>query len=406
MRMGCAAGGIWSCWTNALSLLRNLIGPFMKKHIMAIAAFLFAAAVAAGAQTADSREVKSILKRVADWEIANHVIDEGEHGDLAWTQATLYVGMLDWARLVETEDGDDSYYQWMRRIGRRNSWQTGKMMYHADDIAVSQAWLAMYEKYRERNMLLPTLARTEFVLKYPSCSTLELDYSNPATLERWSWCDALFMAPPVYARMYVLTGRPEFLEFMDREYKASYSFLYDTEERLFYRDWRYFDDREANGEKVFWGRGNGWVLAGLAELLQILPPSNAYRDFYEELFVGLALRLAELQNPDGYWHASLLDPASYPSPETSATGFIVYGLAYGVNAGLLDARTLMPVILKGWNALTDAVGPDGKLGYVQPIGADPRKVSRDMTEVYGVGAFLAAGVQLYEMLVRAEQVEE
>lgn len=174
----------------------------------------------------------------------------------------------------------------------------------------------------------------------------------------------------------------------------------------FYRDWRYFDDREANGEKVFWGRGNGWVLAGLAELLQILPPSNAYRDFYEELFVGLALRLAELQNPDGYWHASLLDPASYPSPETSATGFIVYGLAYGVNAGLLDARTLMPVILKGWNALTDAVGPDGKLGYVQPIGADPRKVSRDMTEVYGVGAFLAAGVQLYEMLVRAEQVEE
>ena len=184
----------------------------------------------------------------------------------------------------------------------------------------------------------------------------------------------------------------------DREYKATYEYLYDKEARLFYRDWRYFDDREDNGEKVFWGRGNGWVLAGLAELLQILPETNAYRDFYEDLFVDLASRLAGFQSPDGYWHASLLDPASYPSPETSATGFIVYGLAYGVNAGLLDAKAYTPVILKGWKALTDAVEPDGKLGWVQPIGADPRKVTREMTEVYGVGAFLAAGVQIYRML--------
>ena len=340
----------------------------MKKHIVTIMALMALVTVGAGAQAPEAQEVKSMLRLVADWERANHLIDEGEHGDLAWTQAALYVGMLDWAEVAEREDGDDSYYQWIRRIGRRNSWQTGKMMYHADDIAVSQAWLTMYEKYRERNMLLPTLARTEFVLRYPSCSTLELDYTDGATLERWSWCDALFMAPPVYARMYVLTGRPEFLEFMDREYKATYEYLYDKEARLFYRDWRYFDDREDNG------------------------------DFYEDLFVDLASRLAGLQSPDGYWHASLLDPASYPSPETSATGFIVYGLAYGVNAGLLDAATFTPVILKGWKALTDAVEPDGKLGWVQPIGADPKKVTREMTEVYGVGAFLAAGVQVYTML--------
>ena len=284
----------------------------MKKLIVTIMALMALVTVGAGAQAPEAQEVKSMLRLVADWERANHLIDEGEHGDLAWTQAALYVGMLDWAEVAEREDGDDSYYQWIRRIGRRNSWQTGKMMYHADDIAVSQAWLTMYAKYRERNMLLPTLARTEFVLRYPSCSTLELDYTDAATLERWSWCDALFMAPPVYARMYVLTGRPEFLEFMDREYKATYEYLYDKEARLFYRDWRYFDDREANGEKVFWGRGNGWVLGGLAELLQILPETNAYRDFYEDLFVNLAARLAGLQSPDGYWHASLLDPASYP----------------------------------------------------------------------------------------------
>lgn len=353
----------------------------------------------ASAQTSwDANEIKIVMKRVANYQIA-HPIKDGEHGDLAWTQAALYVGMLDWAELALQTDGDKTYYDWLLKIGRRNNFQPGSRMYHADDIAVSQTWLGLYLKYKNRNMLLPTLARTEFVLNYPSRSTLKLDYSKEETLERWSWCDALFMAPPVYAQMYALTGKSEYLDFMDKEFQACYDFLYDKEEQLFYRDWRYFNEKEANGKKVFWGRGNGWVLGGLAEILQILPKTNTSREFYEELFITLAERIAPLQSKDGYWHASLLDPASYPSPETSATGFIVYALAYGVNAGLLDRETMLPVIEKGWNALINAVEPDGRLGYVQPIGADPKKVTRDMTEVYGVGAFLLAGVQLYQMSV-------
>lgn len=195
----------------------------------------------------------------------------------------------------------------------------------------------------------------------------------------------------------MLTKDKRYIDFLNREYKATYDYLYDKEERLFYRDRRYFEKREANGKKVFWGRGNGWVLGGLVEILQELPRVNMYRGFYEQLFIELACRMAELQGKDGYWHASLLDPDSYPSPETSATGFVVYALAYGVNEGILDKEKMMPVIKKGWKALVDAVEKSGKLGYVQPIGADPRKVTRDMTEVYGVGAFLLAGNQLYRM---------
>lgn len=160
--------------------------------------------------------------------------------------------------------------------------------------------------------------------------------------------------------------------------------------------------KRSQWQKVFWGRGNAWVLAGLAEVLQELPKGLMERAYYEELFIRLCTRIAGLQNEDGYWHASLLDPASYPSPETSSTGFFVYALAYGVNAGLLNEDDFMPVIIKGWKALTDAVDASGKLGWVQPIGADPRKVTRDMTEVYGVGAFLAAGCQIYKMAVDTE----
>ncbi len=155
--------------------------------------------------------------------------------------------------------------------------------------------------------------------------------------------------------------------------------------------------KEANGAKVFWGRGNGWVLGGLVELLRELPAKSKYRPFYQDLFQKLCRRIAPLQNKDGFWHASLLDPASYPSPETSCSGFFVYALAYGINEGLLPKEEFMPVVEKGWQALVSAVGEDGKLGYVQPIGADPKKVTPDMTEVYGPGAFLMAGTEVYRM---------
>ena len=223
-----------------------------------------------GQSNFNKTEIKSIMKRVADWQIANPATG-AEHDDLNWTYAALYMGMIDWAELTEKEDGDSQYYNWLLKIGRRNAWQMGKYMYHADFIAVGQVFLEMYQKYNDRNMMFPTLARTEFVINHPSASTLELDYRNMASLERWSWCDALFMAPPVYAKMYMLTNDWKYIEFMNREYKATYDYLFDKEEELFYRDHRYFKQKEANGKKVFWGRGNGWVLGGLCEILQTLP---------------------------------------------------------------------------------------------------------------------------------------
>ncbi len=263
--------------------------------------------------------------------------------------------------------------------------------------AISQSFLDLYRKYKDEAMIIPTLARTEWIVNHPSEGSFKLVEGDLKTLERWTWCDALFMAPPVYAKLYMLTGEKKYIKFMNREYKATYDYLFDKEENLFYRDWRYFDKREANGKKVFWGRGNGWVLGGLVEILKELPKKDKNRKFYEELFVKLATRVAGLQHPDGFWHASLLDPASYPSPETSCTTFIVYSIAYGINEGLLDKEIYLPVMIKGWNALVSAVEPNGKLGYVQQIGADPKKVTRDMTEVYGVGAFLMAGNEIYKM---------
>jgi len=245
-------------------------------------------------------------------------------------------------------------------------------------------------------MFYPTQARTEWVINHPSISNFKHG-GGDVTSERWTWCDALFMAPPVYVQMYNLTGDAKYLDFFDREYHMTYNLLYDQKEHLFFRDHRYFDQKEKNGEKIFWGRGNGWVLGGLVKVLKELPKYAYIRDFYENLFVEMCEKVVRLQDNDGYWHASLLDPASYPNPETSSSGFFVYALAYGINSGLLDKEQFLPSVRKGWAALENAVFPDGKLGWVQPVGVDPQHTEKDMTEVYGVGAFLLAGAEVYRL---------
>ena len=153
-------------------------------------------------------------------------------------------------------------------------------------------------------------------------------------------------------------------------------FLYDTNEHLFFRDSTYFSKKEANGEKVFWGRGNGWVMAGLMRMLQYLPMNHPDRPRFEQLFKDMADKILTCQQPDGLWRASLLDPASYPLKETSGSGFFTYALAWGVNQGLLDRAKFEPAVRKAWTALVGCVDADGKLTNVQPVGADPKNFDR------------------------------
>lgn len=341
------------------------------------------------------REVEQAMRKVADWQIAHQ--SEVKHSARDWTNATLYLGMAGWAELSGKTIGDETYYDWLKAIGDRYKWKAAERMYHADDLAILQMYIEMFRRYGDRAMLEPAIERIDWIMEHPSQGSLIINYSDQTTLERWSWCDALFMAPPIFAKLHRITGDAKYMRFMDAEYRCSYDFLYDRKEKMFYRDSRYFHQKEANGQKVFWGRGNGWVLGGLVEILKELPREDKYRGFYEELFVEMCGRMTEIQQPDGFWHASLLDPVSYPSPETSATAFIVYALAYGVNEDILDRAVYLPAITKSWKGLKSVINAEGKLGYVQPVGADPQKVTMDMTEVYGVGAFLLAGSEMYKL---------
>lgn len=353
-----------------------------------------------------SKDVKDIMQKVSNWQIEYFTYSKTgnlhDYGIDAWTNGVLYIGMSEWAELA---DDNTKYYKWLNDIGSENNWQIPAnfkdhpryQLYHADELCIGQFYLNMFDIYKDEAMIRATKDRVDWIMNNEP--NKEMSYRNKQV---WSWCDALFMAPPVYAHIGKITGEPQYLSYMDEQFKNTYNHLYDKEEGLFYRDGSYFDKRELNGEKIFWGRGNGWVAAGLVNILKILPEDSEYRPFYKELFVDLVSRLADLQSKDGFWHASLLDPDNYPSPETSATAMITYALAYGINTGLLKEDTYFPVAINAWNALISSVDESGKLGWVQPIGADPKKVTREMTAVYGVGAFLLAGTEMYQLIQNTE----
>jgi rhamnogalacturonyl hydrolase YesR len=132
-------------------------------------------------------------------------------------------------------------------------------------------------------------------------------------------------------------------------------------------------------------------------MLQDMPADYPDRGRYVALFKEMAAKVRELQGQDGYWRSSLLDAESRPNPETSGTGFFVYTLAWGINNGLLDRAAYEPAVRKGWEAMVRAMHPDGMLGWVQQIGAEPGSAGFDSTEVYGVGALLLAGSEVVHL---------
>lgn len=383
----------------------------MKKVSIILTCILILSCITSGCNTQTSLNKKDIsgqLDKVCKWQTDHFTYStEGSAGFLhdygidAWTNAILYIGLSDWART----SGNPSRYEWLKDIGNKNAWKIPDNfgehprygIYHADELCIGQFYLEMYAVFKDNAMMASVKNRIDSIIKNPPVEGMQA-----RNKQKWSWCDALFMAPPVYIHMARLEndGRNEdsdkYLAFMHKEFMDTYEHLYDRKNGLFFRDDNYFDKREANGQKVFWGRGNGWVVAGLARILKYMPADYEHRLFYEDLFVKLANRLLTLRDKNGFWHASLLDPDSYPSPETSATALITYAMAYGVNNGLLDKKAFIPHIEKSWLALTSVIDENGKLGYVQPIGADPRKVTKDMTAVYGVGAFLMAGNEIYQ----------
>jgi unsaturated rhamnogalacturonyl hydrolase len=334
--------------------------------------------------------VLAVMERAADWQLA-HPSHWKAH---EWHNAAFYAGAMALAPL----SASPRFRAAMEQVGEAQGWKLGPRPYHADDHCIGQMYAELRLTGGDDRMVAGLKSSFDYILAHPSPASLSFDKAaNPGRLDRWSWCDALFMAPPAWARLARVTGDARYLDYAIAQWWETSDYLYDSAEHLYARDSSIQPKREANGQKIFWSRGNGWVLGGLVRMLQYLPADHPARPRFVQQFRELAARIAPLQQADGLWRASLLDPASYPMQETSGTGFHCYALAWGVNEGLLPRDEYLPVVLRAWAALTAFVQPDGKLTHVQPVGFTPVTFDADATEPYGVGAFLLAGSEVHRL---------
>jgi rhamnogalacturonyl hydrolase YesR len=349
----------------------------------------------------DAHDVAATIRRVADWQLANPT----DIDPRSWVIAPLYDGLIDTSLVT----GDPRYLAAVIHAGRRVRFTSGSRTYHADGHAAGYAWLRIYlmDPKKDSKVLRPFKTQLDEIVAHPireKWSFTEAPPPGRRMTDRWTWADSLFMSPPTFALMAEATGDERYLRFMDGEYRFAYDALFDKEENLIYRDARYIHERTPNGQKVFWSRGNGWMLAGLALLLESLPADYDRRSFYVDVFKRMSAAVIAAQRPDGFWYPSLKDPGQVPSPETSGTALFTFALARGVRSGLLDHATYWPVVARGWSALRTAVDSAGAVQFVQGPAGEPKAFDSTAHVPYGTGAVLMAGAEIMRALNAAETV--
>lgn len=346
-------------------------------------------------------DVLAIINKVnSHWQITHPEPDRA-----FWNPAAYHTGNIEAYKV----SGNQDYLKYSKDWAEKNQYKGAKSDTKSewkynygekDDHVLFGDWQIAFQTYIDIYTLEgqkdpDKIKRAREVMEY-QMSTSANDY--------WWWVDGLYMVMPVMTKLYNVTGNELYLKKLNEYLSYSNSIMYDEESQLYFRDAKYVypKHKSANGKKDFWARGNGWVFAGLAKVIQDLPKEAIYREEYISRFKALAKSLKEEQQPEGYWTRSILDPAHAPGPETSGTAFFTYGYLWGINNGFLDKKTYLPVVEKSWKYLSQvALQVDGKVGYVQPIGerAIPGQVvDVNSTADFGVGAFLLAASEMYRYL--------
>ncbi len=337
--------------------------------------------------------VDAAVRKVADWQLAQSqqyftVIDPTRQLDgRIWTWSVLYTGYM----AAGSTLGENKYRDAMEQVGKGYNWGLRSMLPSGDDMSIAQTYLELYLQDKQPEQIATIQTALNNILAAPR---VELGTNQKIA---WWWCDALFMAPPTWARMYAATGDAKYISYLDDEFAKTTQLLYDPQAHLYSRDATFLDRKEKNGQKMFWSRGEGWVMGGLARTLEYLPKDDPDRIKYETQLKEMAAAVAKIQGPDGLWRSGLLDPNAYVQPEISGSALITFGIAWGINNGVLDPKVYTPIVTKAWAGMLKHVYADGRLGDIQQTGAAPSSFKPSASYNYGVGGFLLAGSEIHKM---------
>ncbi|WP_440877018.1 glycoside hydrolase family 88/105 protein [Thalassotalea sp. PLHSN55] len=354
----------------------------------------------------DAKQTMQYMEQVANWQLPRlFKADYATRGrkpsenPKQWIQGAFYVGLA----AIAERSNNPTYAKWIGMIGQQEKWQLANRLFHADDHIIGQTYLWYYQNHQNNEQLLAH-TRSQFDKILAADPQVDLAFIGKKTnlnksdcQQRWCWADALFMSPPTWFALANATGEKKYADYAHKEFKATLDYLYDTKTHLVFRDSRYFDLKGEFGEQIFWSRGMGWVIAGLANSIKLLDKNDPNRAYYTKHFIEMAYAIKKLQKQDGTWSSSLLAHEKMTNKEASGTAFFTYAFAWGIKNGLLSAQDFWPSTEKAWSALTSFIHPDGKLGHVQQIGDKPGESAYDSTQIYGAGAFLLAGAMIYDL---------
>jgi unsaturated rhamnogalacturonyl hydrolase len=328
------------------------------------------------------------------------IVTNRERPSNIWTRGVYYEGLM----ALHQADRDSRYYDYAVRWGEAHRWglRNGTRTRNADDQCCGQTYIQLYQIDPKPERIRDIKACIDHVVA-------------GERNDDWTWIDAAQMAMPIYAQLGVLLKEPKYFDKMHAIYrfmrdKQGGKGLYNQAEGLWWRDADFLPPyKEPNGEDCYWSRGNGWVVAALVRTLDFLPADSQYRAEYIQTLKEMCEALRKVQRSDGFWNVSLHDPTNFGGKETSGTALFIYGMAWGVRNGVLDPAVYRPVIAKGWNAIvTEAVHPNGFLGYVQGTGKEPKDgqpVTYDNVpdfEDYGIGCYLLAGTEIHKLVTAAK----
>jgi len=329
-------------------------------------------------------------------EVGKTIITERERPSNIWTRGTYYEGLMALYKLKP----DPSYLDYAISWGEFHKWglRNGIKTRNGDDQCCGQTYIDLY---------LMDPSKEERIRDIKTCIDNMLATDK---IDDWSWIDAIHMSMPVFARLGYIYKESKYFDrahemYLFTKLKHGTNGLYSTVDHLWWRD-KDFDPpcTEPNGEDCYWSRGNGWVVAALVRTLEFLPEDSPYRKEYLRTLKQMFKALVKVQRSDGYWNVSLHDPTNFGGKELTGTAMFTYGMAWGINNGIISKKKYLPVVNKAWNALvTESVHPNGFLGYVQGTGKEPKDsqpVGYDIVpnfEDFGLGCFLLAGTELYKI---------
>lgn len=312
-----------------------------------------------------------------------------------WTRAVYYEGLM----ALYSLDPKREYYDYAVQWGERHGWGLAGTVNtrNADNHCAGQTYIDLYLIDKKEERIKDIKESVDLMVKSDK-------------KDDWWWIDALQMAMPVFTRLGVIyQDTSYFAKMYDlyryTKYNHSGNGLFNPVDGLWWRDKDFVAPyKEPNGRNCYWSRGNGWVVAALVRTLEMLPPSDPHYNEYLADYKTMMQAVLPLQRSDGFWNVSLHDPSHFGGKETSGTSLFLYGMAWGINKGVLDKAMYLSPALRAWNAISkEAVHKDGALGYVQGTGKEPKDgqpVSYTHTpdfEDYGLGCFLLAGSEVYKL---------